>query len=53
MATENGLGFIEINSKNYNKVEMAFKQITGSILQKIENGEIPLNQQIGIKTGDQ
>jgi hypothetical protein len=32
---------------------MAFKKVAESILDKIENGAIPLNQGIGIKTGDQ
>jgi Ras-related protein Rab-2A len=38
MAKENGLNFIEINSKNYQKVEMAFKTVTESILDKLERG---------------
>jgi len=28
MATENGLTFVEINSKDYTKVETAFKKVT-------------------------
>lgn len=45
--------FIEINSKDYNKVETAFKTVAEAILVKIENGNLPLNQGIGVKTGDQ
>jgi Ras-related protein Rab-2A len=52
-AKENGLGFIEINTRNYSKVEATFKMITETILSKIESGEMPLNQQIGVKAGDQ
>lgn len=53
MARDHGLNFIEINSKDYHKVEGAFKRVAEAILSKIETGSIPLNQGIGIKTGDQ
>ena len=46
MAQENGITFIEINSKEYVRVEAAFKKITESILNKAESGKIPLNQVI-------
>jgi GTPase SAR1 family protein len=44
MALENGLIFIEINSKDYARVEEAFKKVADSILVKAESGKIPLNQ---------
>lgn len=44
MAQENGITFIEINSKEYVRVEAAFKKITESILNKAESGKLPLNQ---------
>lgn len=53
MALENGLIFIEINAKDYGKVEEAFKKVTSSILAKVESGKLPINQGIGIKVGDQ
>ena len=53
MALENGITFIEINSKEYAKVETAFKTISEAILKKVESGKLPLNQGIGIKAGDQ
>ena len=34
-------------------METAFRTISESLLVKIQNGSIPLNQGIGIKTGDQ
>lgn len=53
MALENGLIFIEINAKDYAKVEEAFRKVTASILSKVESGKLPINQGIGIKVGDQ
>lgn len=44
MASENGLTFIEINAKDYNKVESAFKKAAEAILAKVESGKLPLNQ---------
>lgn len=44
MAQENGISFIEINSKDYQKVEEAFKKIASSILTKVESGKLPLTQ---------
>jgi hypothetical protein len=44
MAQENGISFIEINSKDYQKVEEAFKKIASSILVKVESGKLPLSQ---------
>ncbi len=35
MAAENGLTFIEINAKDYNKVEAAFKKVSEAILNKV------------------
>jgi len=35
MALENGLTFIEINSKDYSKVEAAFKKVSEAILLKV------------------
>ncbi len=32
---------------------MAFKTVAETILNKIQNGSLPLNQGIGVKTGDQ
>ena len=53
IARENGLNFIEINSKEYGKVESAFKKVSEGILNKVQNGSIPMTQGIGVKTGDQ
>lgn len=53
LATECGLKFVEINAKDYGKVEQAFKMVGEAILGKIENGVLPINQGIGVKTGDQ
>ncbi len=44
MATENGLTFIQINAKDYNKVEAAFRKVSEAILSKVESGKLPLNQ---------
>jgi GTPase SAR1 family protein len=44
MATDNGLTFIEINAKDYNKVESAFRKVSEAILNKVESGKLPLNQ---------
>ena len=44
MAQENGISFIEINSKDYQKVQEAFKKIASSILIKVESGKLPLSQ---------
>lgn len=44
MALENGLTFIEINAKDYGKVEKAFKTVAENILSKAESGKLPLNQ---------
>ena len=44
MAQENGISFIEINSKDYQTVEEAFKKIASSILTKVESGKLPLTQ---------
>ncbi len=44
MALENGLTFIEINAKDYGKVESAFKKVSEAILNKVESGKLPLNQ---------
>jgi hypothetical protein len=44
MAMENGLTFIEINAKDYSKVEQAFIKVSSSILAKVEGGKLPLNQ---------
>jgi hypothetical protein len=44
MALENGITFIEINSKEYVRVEAAFKKISEAILAKVESGKLPLNQ---------
>ena len=44
MALENGITFIEINSKEYVRVEAAFKKISEAILGKVETGKLPLNQ---------
>lgn len=44
MAKENGLNFIEINAKDYSKVEKAFKKVAECILIKVESGKLPLNQ---------
>jgi GTPase SAR1 family protein len=49
MAQENNITFIEINSKEYVRVEAAFKKITESILVKVESGKLPLNQVILIR----
>ncbi len=46
MASENGLTFIEINAKDYSKVEQAFSKVAASILVKVESGKLPLNQVI-------
>jgi exonuclease VII small subunit len=46
MALENGLTFIEINAKDYGKVESAFKKVSEAILNKVESGKLPLNQVI-------
>jgi Ras-related protein Rab-2A len=35
IAKENGLKFIEINSKEYGKVESAFKKVSEAILHKV------------------
>lgn len=48
MALENGITFIEINSKEYVRVEAAFKKISESILAKVESGKLPLNQVLSI-----
>lgn len=53
IAKENGLNFIEINAKDYHKVETAFKKVAEGILDKLEKGSIPLSHGNGIKTGDQ
>jgi|LakMenE18May11ns_1017448.scaffolds.fasta_scaffold6431473_1 hypothetical protein len=47
MAQENGISFIEINSKDYQKVEEAFKKIASSILTKVESGKLPISQVFG------
>lgn len=44
MAMENNITFIEINAKDYSKVEAAFKKIASTILTKVLNGKLPLNQ---------
>lgn len=44
MALENGLTFIEINAKDYGKVETAFKTVAEAILGKVESGKLPMNQ---------
>lgn len=53
VAKENGLSFIEINAKDYPKVESAFKKVAEGILDKLEKGAIPMSHGNGIKTGDQ
>jgi Ras-related protein Rab-2A len=53
VAKENGLSFIEINAKDYQKVESAFKRVAEGILDKLEKGAIPMSHGNGIKTGDQ
>lgn len=53
IARENGLNFIEINSKEYGKVESAFKKVSEGILNKVQDDSIPMTQGIGVKTGDQ
>lgn len=60
MALENGIKFIEINAKEYVRVEQAFRKISETILDKVESGKLPLNQVtitiikgIGVKAGDQ
>lgn len=44
MAKKNGLNFIEINTKEYLKVEAAFNKVTKLILAKVEGGKLPVNQ---------
>ena len=53
LAKDNGLNFVEINAKDYYRVQTAFKKVAEAILDKVQNGSIPLNQGIGVKTGEQ
>lgn len=45
-ARENGLQFIEINAKDYNKVSEAFTLVTKAIYKRIEDGKLPLSSQV-------
>ena len=47
------LGFMEISARDYHKVENAFHRVAEGILGKIEKGDIPLSQGVGVKVGDQ
>ena len=52
LAEENGLEFMEINSREYDRVEVAFRKISEVILEKIENRSIGVGQGMGIKVGE-
>lgn len=45
-AKDNGINFIEINSKDYNKVSEAFNKVASSIFKRIQEGKIPLHTQV-------
>lgn len=45
-AKENGLIFIEINTREHNKVEDAFRLVASSIYKKIQEGKLPLHSQV-------
>jgi Ras-related protein Rab-2A len=45
-AKENGLQFIEINAKDFNKVSEAFQMIAKAIHRRIEDGKLPLSSQV-------
>lgn len=44
MAEEFNLTFIEISARDFSKVEKVFQKMSESILAKVEDGKIPLNQ---------